>query len=146
MKKIFLALALTTVFGCSESANKSLFNGGTADQLYATKAVEREVSFEALLKTSYTDLETFRADNVEPSYELKRSAEKTLQFIYGPLVVNDLGSPQKGETIEFALDQARMEGDVVAVPYVYKAKWMLRLKYRDLGNVNQPVLEMPIPF
>jgi hypothetical protein len=135
---VIAALSLMLV-ACTQnpSAEISLLDG--IQKLYATKGDERQVSFKAFYKTSYTEAEL---EEVKTSPDLVSRWEiaSTVKFLFGPLVNHELGGPQRGEVINILNQEAVVKDGVVFVPYEYSALWLI---YKEFPS---ELMTFPVPF
>ncbi|MEZ0391347.1 MAG: hypothetical protein ACAH59_03970 [Pseudobdellovibrionaceae bacterium] len=133
--RFFLALLLLPLVACHSSRSSS-FNESPAEQaqLYSLDGSERQVQFQAILKSSEKSLETLSPTRVR--YEIK----DLIPFLYGPLTTRQWGAPQKGEQIEILTQQAFVQDGVVMVPYIYRGTWLIGKKL-----LAAPFF-LPVPF
>lgn len=107
---------------------------------YSSSGREHAVSYEAVVRTRYTDLSAFKAMSASARKSFIRAEiEPVLKFQFGPLTHRELGGPLKTTGVTVAWSKAQLISGYVEVPYRYEGVWILRKDLAVGGGFLIPV-------
>lgn len=130
--KLSIAILAFNFYACSEytystNADRKM------DGLYAARAEERRVEFEAVYWTQATKVSQLQITS------LQRDIESTTQFLFGPTTHRNLAGLQKGARIQPHLDRAYLQNNRVMIPYTYQGTWLIESSIAARGALKIPV-------
>lgn len=101
-------------------------DGLAAPAFHSAEGREREVTFEARVRTSLTSLQAVAAMDENQRFAFRRdNVEPVLKFLFGPLTRRSLASPQRGMEVKVNWEAAALEGGRVVLPYSYRGVWIV---------------------
>lgn len=116
---------------------------GSNPLFYSDAGREHEVEFDAVFRSEYSSLDDLQTLTDDRKASLtRRELVPLMDYLFGPLTYNALGSPQRSVDVRFQWDQARVNGEgKVEIPYHYKGVWIVSTLVSAQGQ-----LQLPVPF
>ncbi len=103
---------------------------------------EHLVSFDGSLRTEWANLDELRAvDAEERNLYVEYNLLPTIDFLFGPLVNRNQGSPKRIQDVKVDWDHAALREGKVELPYHYEGTWILSNE-----AAAKPVLDLPVPY
>lgn len=137
-------LTLILLSGCAPTSSQQPAGtnvdilSGQFNPLYSNEGREYQVEFKALYKTTLTNLSDLEG---ERNYLERYDIPEATKYLMGPINHRAIGSPQKKESIQILVDEAKLVDGVVQVPFLYKNKWLL---HKRIDRTQ--TLELPMPL
>jgi hypothetical protein len=130
MLSTFVVLAMSAKPAAAENNN----------YFYSTAGREHAVSFQSVYRSEtlgLNDIKTMTSESKKSviTYEIL----PVMDFLFGPLVNRELGSPQRATEVLVDWDKAQLVNGKVELPYTYKGLWIVAEKVSILGKLSLPV-------
>lgn len=109
-------------------------------RFYSKEGREHAVSFRSVFRSDLTRIEDVQLMTEDAKASLIRGQILPLMdFMFGPLVNRELGSPQRATKITVEWSAARLVNGTIELPYVYDGLWIVNTDVVTAGRMTIPV-------
>lgn len=131
-EKILQMLVFLFMFSGAMAANNT--------ELYSRAADEYSVSFEAVLKTDFKNLDQVKKfTNMQKSDVEEYLLRPTIKFLFGPMTNRVLGGEQKGSVVNIHWNKAELVNGVVVLTYDYQGQWLINKNIKPDAEFHLPL-------